>query len=221
MHQTQGPVQGAGHTVLANVLGEYVRTDLLRERMTVAANRGRAGQSIVEFALVLPLMLIMLLAIVDLARIYTTMMSVESAAREAADYGTTLGAGKWQDGAPQVSTEAEMRRRACVAASNLPDYVDPDGDPLTGNCTNPSFDYCMTTSVGGPCGSYDPAATCEDPLRAPPCAVTVTLAYDFTLLAPLNFEFMGVTYGLPSSLAFERDSTFAMTDIDLLPAPGP
>ena len=97
------------------------------------------GQSIVEFTLVLPVMLILLLAIVDVARIYTTMMSVESAAREAADYGTTLGAGKWQVGGPETTTVAEMERRACVAASDLPDYADPDTNPQNGGCTNPSF----------------------------------------------------------------------------------
>jgi hypothetical protein len=180
------------------------------------------GQSIVEFALVLPLMLILLLGIVDLARIYTTMMSVESAAREAADYGTTLGAGKWQSGGPMTATVTEMERRACVAASDLPDYADPDDDPQTGGCTNPSFTYCVSTSVGAPCGPVDPSAGCEDPLRTTPCVVTVTLSHDFHLLAPLNFEFMGVQYGIPSTLSFERDSSFAMTDIDLSPsAPGP
>jgi hypothetical protein len=185
----------------------------------LASQRKQAGQSIVEFALVLPLMLIMLLAIVDLARVYTTMMSVESAAREAADYGTTLGAGKWQDGAPRTATEIEMERRACVAASDLPDYADPDNDPQTGGCTNPSFSYCMVSSSGGPCSGFDPAFGCEDPLRAPPCVVTVTLGYDFGLLAPLNLEFMGVEYGLPSTLSFERDASFAMTDIDVAPGP--
>lgn len=85
------------------------------------------GQSIVEFTLVLPVMLILLLGIVDLARIYTTMLSVESAAREAADYGTTLGAGKWQSPTPADTTVAEMERRSCVASSNLTDYSDPDG----------------------------------------------------------------------------------------------
>jgi hypothetical protein len=181
-----------------------------------SARRRRAGQSIVEFALVAPIMLVILLGILDLARIYTTMMSVESAAREAADYGTTLGAGKWQDGPPKDQTVTEMQRRACVAASDLPDYVDPD-NPTTGNCTNPSFDYCITISTGGTCNPFDSTAGCEDPLRAPPCMVTVTLTYDFHLLAPFRFEFIGVTYGLPSTLTFSRDSTFAMTDIDLAP----
>jgi hypothetical protein len=47
--------------------------------------------------------------------------------------------------------------------------------------------------------------------------VTVTLTYDFHLLAPFNLEFFGVTIGVPSTLSFQRDSTYAMTDIDLAP----
>ena len=180
------------------------------------------GQSIVEFTLVLPVMLILLLGIIDLARIYTTMLSVESAAREAADYGTTLGAGKWQSPTPADSTAAEMQRRACVASSNLTDYADPDGDPTVGGCSNPTFSYCVISSAGGPCGALDPSAGCDDPLRSSPCLVKVTLSFDFKLLAPLNFEIMGVRYGFPSTLSFDRDSTFAVTDIGLSPtAPGP
>ena len=180
------------------------------------------GQSIVEFTLVLPVMLMLLLGIVDVARIYTTMLSVESAAREAADYGTTLGAGRWASPTPADQTIAEMQRRACVAASNLTDYHDPDNDLTTGNCTNPAFTFCVISSAGGPCGALDPSAGCDNPLNDPPCVVKVTLSYDFKLLAPLNFEFMGVRYGFPSTLSFARDSSFAMTDIDLSPAaPGP
>jgi Flp pilus assembly protein TadG len=173
----------------------------------------------VEFALVMPIMLVMLVGVLDLARVYTTMMSVESAAREAADFGTTLGAARW-DPAVKDSTVDRMRERACVAASDLPDYSDPsDNNPATG-CDNPSFTYCITTAVGAPgasCDPYDPMADCQNPARPSPCAVTVTLSYNFQLLAPLNFEFMGVTYGIPSTLPFSRDSTFAMTDIDLAP----
>jgi Flp pilus assembly protein TadG len=170
-------------------------------------HRNERGQSIVEFALVLPLMMIILLAIIDFGRIYTTMMTVESAAREGADFATTLGAEHW-DPATYTITEAEMERRSCVAASNLPDYV---GDAIS--CTNPSFDYCLTTTSGGPCLPYDPTAGCENPDRVPPCLVTVTLTYDFHLFAPV--------VGLPTTLTFDRDSTFAMTDIDLAPTPTP
>ncbi len=179
----------------------------------MSIRRFERGQSVVEFALVMPIMLILLVGIFDLARIYTTIMSVESAAREAADYGTTLGAGKWQVGAPMDGTVAEMNKRACVAAKNLPDYVDPDGDPSNG-CTNPNFAFCVTPSVGGTCSdTVKPEDACDDPLRPTPCTVTVTLAYEFHLLAPMNFEFYGTQFGLPSTLTFERNSTFAMTDI--------
>ena len=142
-------------------------------------------------------MVILLFAIVDFARIYTTMVSVESAAREAADFGTTLGAGRWQDGAPKDGTVAEMEERACVAASDLTGYADSDDDPSNGGCTNPTFAYCLTTTTGGSCLPFDPDAGCDDPLRATPCRVTVTLGYDFELLAPLRIEFLGVELGLP------------------------
>jgi Flp pilus assembly protein TadG len=179
-------------------------------------DRGDLGQSIVEFALVLPIMVLVLLATVDFARVYTTMMNVESAAREAADYGTTLGAGKWQAGAPMDDTVAEMQRRACVAASDLPDYADSDTDPANG-CTNPAFAYCMTPTTGGTCGPVDPVDGCEIPTRPQPCTVTVTLTHVFRLFAPLNIQVGGSEFGFPSTITIVRDSTFAMTDIDLAP----
>jgi len=174
------------------------------------------GQSVVEFALLLPIMLILMLAIADMARIYTTMMSVESAAREAADFGTTFGAGKW-DSTNRPMTVSEMERRACVAASNLPDYRDPDGDPQTGGCTNPSFAYCVTPTVGGTCGPIQDSDGCDNPDRAVPCDVTVTLTYDFHLIAPVNVRVFDTEIGLPSTLSFERDSTYAITDIEVAP----
>ena len=182
---------------------------------TLPRKRFERGQSVVEFALVLPIMVVLLLAIVDFARIYTTMMTVESAAREAADFGTTLGAGKWEAGAlgvPRDTTVAEMNRRACIASSNLPDYEDPD-DPSIGNCTNPIVDFCMTVPETGVCA--DPEDTCVDPLRPEPCTVTVTVTYDFHLFAPFNINLMGRQIGLPATIEVVRDSTYAMTDIDL------
>ena len=62
--------------------------------LTFKRRHSERGQSVVEFALVLPLLVFLMVGIIDLARIYTTMLSVESAAREAADYGS-FGSQKW------------------------------------------------------------------------------------------------------------------------------
>jgi hypothetical protein len=206
--------------------GRYGRT--VGDRRSIAApglaargQSGARGQSIVEFALLAPLMLLIMFAIFDLSRIYTTMMSVESAAREAADFGTELGASRWSSGAFDV-TLAEMRRRACVAASDLPDYVgiDANADGIDEDCSNPSFDWCLIQTIGGTCDKLDPNAagyTCDDPERDPPCYVKVTLSHTFKLFIPFHINFFGVDLGLPASLSFQRDSTFAMTDIS---APG-
>jgi hypothetical protein len=183
------------------------------------------GQSIVEFALLAPVLIFMLFAILDLARIYGTMTSVESAARESADFGTQFGAGQWQSGAVANATVDEMEFRACVASSDLPDY---QGSAST--CTNPAFACTVTAPdfpMAGvqtqytPCETIDDAAGCSDPFRLVPCRVTVTLTFDFELFVPLRFEFFGVTLGLPTNLTFSRDSTFAMTDIDSLATPEP
>lgn len=154
------------------------------------------GQSVVEFAIVLPLMVVILVGIVDLARVYTTMLTVESAAREAADYAA-FGSYQWKPDV-RANTEKEMTRRACVAARNLPDYVGTDTE-----CTNPKVTF---TPV---------AESCDVATNDPPCDVTVTVRYDFQLLVPLHIELMGASYGLPSTLTIERSSTFAMSDLSL------
>jgi hypothetical protein len=183
--------------------------DVTRPRRSA---RRRNGQSVVEFALVLPVMVFLMLAVIDLARIYTTMLSVESAAREAADFGT-FGSQKWNDSIatlPVDGTEDKMKLRACVAASELPDYVGPDT-----NCTNPAFAYELSLDKGGTWQPYSPGLGCDDATREPPCWLKVTLSYDFRIFVPLNLQVFGQTYGLPSTMTFERSSVFAMTDLSL------
>jgi Flp pilus assembly protein TadG len=180
--------------------------ELRRPVRRVRRTRDGRGQSVVEFALVLPVLVMLLVGILDLARVYTTMLSVESAAREAADFGS-FGAQKWVD---PDGTAAAMELRACTAASNLPDYQGPEDA-----CTNPRVSDELSTDRGATWQAFDAALTCDDPAREPPCLVRVTLEYDFRLFIPLHIEMFGSEFGLPETLPFERSSTFQMTDMEI------
>ena len=155
-----------------------------------------------EFAVILPILALLLLAIGDFARLYSTMITVEAGAREAADSGTLY---PWQwDPANRPNTVAEMERRACVATKALPEYDDPDDDAATG-CANPSFAYTLDST---------PAGVTEDncpnvPRLSTPCNVRVDLTFTFDLIAP------GGLLGLPSSFTFTRSSTFALSDFEV------
>ena len=64
-------------------------------------NRGRAigksgrdgGATLVEFAFVLPLLLLLIFGIIETGRLITTYVSVSTASREGARYGTAVGIG--------------------------------------------------------------------------------------------------------------------------------
>lgn len=156
----------------------------------------------VEFALVVPLMLLFFVAVADMARLYATMTTVESAAREAADFGS-FDSSYWTD---ESGVRQQMTHRACLAASNLPDYVGTT-DSMAATCTNPGVTLELIPSD---------AVSCADSLREPPCRVRATLTYDFHLILPLNLDLGGgVEFGFPSQITFQRASTFAMTDLQL------
>src|SRR5450759_2889875 len=62
----------------------------IRERSTAVRSRRKgAGQSVVEFALILPIMLTLFGGAVDFARVYSAYINVQEAARNAAEYIAT------------------------------------------------------------------------------------------------------------------------------------
>jgi hypothetical protein len=58
-------------------------------RMTEASSKRRIGQGLVEFALILPVMLLLIFVIIELARLLHAWLSVENAARFAIRYAVT------------------------------------------------------------------------------------------------------------------------------------
>jgi len=166
------------------------------------------GQSLVEFALILPILLVIFLAVADFARIYTTMVTIESAAREAADHGA-WNSSYWQ-GDPTdpdsnyAKTLVQMTERACLASRTLPDYTGPDTA-----CTNPS----ITVELQEPNGT--PGVGCDNEARATPCRVVVTLEHDFHLIVPASITVLNVTIGFPSTITFQRTAVFAISDFEV------
>ena len=90
-----------------------------RPRLFAIRRRGQRGQGLAEFALVVPLMFLLAVAVGDFGRLFNAAVATESAAREAADYGGFLGSSAWSSAqSPWTSNETEMRLRACTAMTS-------------------------------------------------------------------------------------------------------
>jgi Flp pilus assembly protein TadG len=165
----------------------------------------------VEFAIVLPVLMLLLIAIADFGRIYASAVAVEAAGREAADFGAFY-ASNWQTTqSPQpnyVTTVNEMQRRACVAAagSHLEGYQTTD--PVNNaTCTNPTFSCTLerngaTTDCMNP-GGFTNGIDCSNPKTDPPCTVHVQLTYTFQTMLSVP--------PMPASVLLVRDSRFRIS----------
>ena len=157
------------------------------------------GQGLAEFALIVPLMFLLAVAVGDFGRLFNAAVATESAAREAADYGAFLGSGAWSSAqSPWTANETEMRLRACTSMTGQTDF-----ENTAGTCSgNP----VMTWRLEGPDGVSPPAVDCSTLIGlVPPCRVHVTVTYTFR-------PFIAVP-PIPGSLTLVRDSWFAISDL--------
>ena len=187
-----------------------------RTPIPIPRRRPSAGQSVAEFAIILPVILLLLIGIADLGRLYTSVVAVESAAREAADFGA-FDADYWDPANVTTVTLPEMEKRACTAAmgSHLQDYESPVTDGTT--CTNPAM-ICTLERNGvstecGASGGVTNGVNCFDSAIEPPCTVHVRMDYQFHLILAIP--------PFPSTIAISRDSYFRISDLEPLPTPTP
>lgn len=184
----------------------YARRSRSRQR------HGSRGQALVEFALVIPLLLVVVLAVGDFGRIYTSLVAVESAAREAADAGA-FNPDYWntdKSASNPSQTVVKMQQVVCSSASSshLEGYAEPAGTLNHATCTNPSMLCTLERQGQSPadCSSYAVGAGgCGDPATEPPCVVHVQLSYQFNTLIPALL--------LPNTLTFSRDGRFAVSGL--------
>jgi Flp pilus assembly protein TadG len=87
------------------------------------------GQSLVEFALILPVLLTLFGAAVDASRVYGAWIALESATRNAAEYAA-------QFNTTSAAASADAQRIVCAETSGVPGFTSPPGNPA--GCTSPT-----------------------------------------------------------------------------------
>lgn len=129
------------------------------------ARRRAAGQSVVEFALVVPIFMLVLLMAVDFGRLFYSYVQISNAAREAAAFGAT---------AP--TDTAGMQSRAIQEKSSQ-SQGEPPLDPITTTCANPAGTSIPCVSAPGGAGAGN--------------TLTVAVHQPFNFLTPLINDFFG------------------------------
>lgn len=120
-----------------------------RRRRRPGAGR---GQSLVEFALILPILLTLVGAAIDIARVYGGWVALEGATRDAAEQVAT-------DSTVTTSSSALTKAKTilCTELSSSPGFVAPVGNPTA--CTSPSLTVSWTNSTASPGTAKNPLVT--------------------------------------------------------------
>jgi len=128
------------------------------------ASRRSRGQSFVEFALILPVLLTLFGGAVDVARLYQGWITLEGAARDGAEYAATKSASS-------SAAQTDAQTVVCTETQNLSGFAAPPGNPT--NCTSPA----VTVTY-----SKDTSATSGASTAYPIVTVTVVATLPFRTL---------------------------------------
>src|ERR1700694_1573807 len=148
-------------------------------RNTSTRRRRQSAQSLTEFALILPVLMLILLGVVDFGRVFYYWTSIANAAREGARYGTTHPSAvattcKADPNNIKYRVKQEAGTTMVIADSNITVYW---VDSSTG----------VTTNASANCNPLPG----DQRIYQNPNAVRVDVNYDFRAITPLISNFWG------------------------------
>jgi hypothetical protein len=169
------------------------------------ATRSGDGQTLVEFALVLPILLVILLAVVDFGRVFSASMAVEATTRNAAEVGAIERLRNppqpGEENAYYTALHAQVAKVVCSELSLLPNTTFNAADRTCP--TMPIIRVCVRDGIDPRCGvpplgfSTGYPAECSEMPEAwntasggviGSHAVEVRVCYRFTTLFNLHFR---------------------------------
>jgi hypothetical protein len=167
----------------------------VRDRIArrVSGRRTR-GQAMVEFAIILPVLAVLLVMAVDAGRLFFGYVALHNAARIGADFAASH-AGAW-DGTPNPIEQQDLDRYQLVLAQDMLSL----GCDTAGSVPDPNFDPDGDGAESFADGSY----------------VRVTLDCDFHPLTPLAEAFLGQPLNMRASADFAINRSISAG----LPPPG-
>jgi hypothetical protein len=189
-------------------------------------NFGVRGQSLVEFALVLPMLLVLLLGIADFGRVFAAGITLEALSRNAAEAAALeylqvrrAAAGTEPSSAAYDAVLLRAYEVACHESETMPNHAGASPActmPVVGACIHDEWgDHCRSTTTQSPSsctrmGSWPP--TLADQSGGLPYAY-VASCYEFTTL--LNLSHLELPFA--GSLAIgdiwmQRERSFAVAD---------
>lgn len=195
-----------------------------------AAEPSRRGQSFVEFALVLPMLLVLLLGIADFGRVFATGITLEASARNAAEAAAQEYLQLRRQSAALVGADfdrihAVALQTVCEEADQLANQAESGG-----SCTMPIAAVCIHDSLseladyGTRCGQGAGSAPAEcsemhalwpptEPVTGSLPWVEVRLCYRFTTLLDLTDLDLPFGWGLSlGEIWLERERNFTVAD---------
>ena len=151
---------------------------------TIRARRRPSGQALVEFAVILPVLLTLLGAAVDVARVYPAWNALEAATRDAAEYAAT-------NDTTSASALTDAQRIVCTETLGVAGYVGNTSPPPA--CTQPSVtvtSFSLSTTA--------PGASAAHPIAS----VTVVATLPFHTVFPYPLFTQNGTWTLRSTQSY-------------------